>query len=59
VRIVWGGSDTLFARADAEYLDRTFGRSRGIRSVPERMLFFAEEYPEVIAAEARQLWRPA
>lgn len=57
VRIVWGASDTLFGRADAEYLDRTFARSRGIRWVPEGKLFFAEEYPDVIAAEAQGLWR--
>ncbi|QGZ38295.1 pimeloyl-ACP methyl ester carboxylesterase [Pseudoduganella flava] len=56
VRIVWGGSDTLFARGDAQYLDSTFSRSRGIRFVPDGKLFFQEEYPEVIALEARGLW---
>ncbi|MFZ6735417.1 alpha/beta fold hydrolase [Undibacterium sp. Ji42W] len=57
VRIVWGGSDTLFSMADAQYLDRLFPQSRGIRVVPEGKLFFQEEYPDVIAEEARRLWK--
>jgi pimeloyl-ACP methyl ester carboxylesterase len=57
VRIVWGASDDIFAMADAEYLDRTFPQSRGIRRVAEGKLFFQEEYPEVIADEAKRLWR--
>ncbi|MFZ6638199.1 alpha/beta fold hydrolase [Undibacterium sp. TC4M20W] len=56
VRIVWGGSDTLFSMADAEYLDRLFPQSHGIRVIPEGKLFFQEEYPDVIAEEARRLW---
>ncbi|MCH8617718.1 alpha/beta hydrolase [Undibacterium sp. TS12] len=56
VRIVWGGSDTIFAQADADYLDRLFPQSRGIRRVPEGKLFFQEEFPDVIAEEARRLW---
>lgn len=57
VRIVWGASDDIFAMADAAYLDRTFPQSRGIRPVPDGKLFFQEEYPEVIAEEAKRLWR--
>jgi pimeloyl-ACP methyl ester carboxylesterase len=57
VRIVWGASDDIFAQADADYLDRTFPRSQGIRRVPEAKLFFQEEFPDVIAEEARRLWR--
>jgi pimeloyl-ACP methyl ester carboxylesterase len=57
VRIVWGASDTIFSQADADYLDRTFPNSQGIRRVPEGKLFFQEEFPEVIAEEARHLWR--
>ncbi|MES2036773.1 MAG: alpha/beta hydrolase [Pseudomonadota bacterium] len=57
VRIVWAGSDTLFSLADANYLDRLFPQSRGIRVVPEGKLFFQEEYPDVIAEEARHLWK--
>jgi pimeloyl-ACP methyl ester carboxylesterase len=56
VRIVWGASDDIFSQADAEYLDRTFSKSRGIRRVPEGKLFFQEEFPEIIAEEALRLW---
>ena len=57
VRIVWGADDDIFAAADADYLDRTFPRSRGVRRVPGAKLFFAEERPDIIAEEARRLWR--
>lgn len=57
VRIVWGASDDIFAQTDADYLDRTFPKSQGIRRVPEAKLFFPEEFPDVIAEEARRLWR--
>jgi pimeloyl-ACP methyl ester carboxylesterase len=56
-RIVWGAADDIFAQEDADYLDRTFPNSRGIRRVPEAKLFFQEEFPDVIAEEAQQLWR--
>lgn len=59
VRIVWGAADDIFAPADADYLDRTFPRSRGIRRVPGGKLFFPEERPDVIAAEAMRLWGAA
>jgi pimeloyl-ACP methyl ester carboxylesterase len=57
VRLVWGTSDEVFSVADADYLDRLFPHSRGIRRVPEGKLFFPEEFPEVIAEEALELWR--
>ena len=57
VRIVWGAEDTIFAKADAEYLDRLFPRSEGIRWVPGGKLFFQEEHPEIVAEEALKLWR--
>ena len=57
LRIVWGASDDIFAQQDADYLDRTFPNSRGIRRVPEGKLFFQEEFPDIIAEEARRLWR--
>jgi len=57
VRMVWGAADTIFPVADAAYLDRTFARSLGIRPVPGGKLFFQEECPDVIADEARRLWR--
>ncbi|QSQ19076.1 alpha/beta fold hydrolase [Pyxidicoccus parkwayensis] len=59
VRMVWGASDDIFPQADAHYLDRTFPRSQGIRFVPGAKLFFQEEFPDVIAEEARRLWRVA
>jgi pimeloyl-ACP methyl ester carboxylesterase len=59
VKVVWGASDTIFSLADADYLDRTFPRSRGVRRVPEGKLFFQEEFPDVIAEEARRLWTAA
>jgi len=55
-RIVWGTSDDIFAQASADYLDRTLARSRGVRRVPGAKLFFPEEYPDIIAEEARRLW---
>lgn len=57
VRIVWGAADDIFAQEDADYLDRTFPSSRGIRRVPQAKLFFQEEFPDVIAEEAQRLWR--
>jgi pimeloyl-ACP methyl ester carboxylesterase len=57
VRMVWGASDTIFTMADAHYLDQLFPRSQGIRAIPEGKLFFQEEYPDVIAEEARKLWQ--
>lgn len=56
VRIVWGMADTIFAPANADYLDRTFGGSRGVRRLEGSKLFWPEERPDVIAQEARALW---
>jgi pimeloyl-ACP methyl ester carboxylesterase len=55
-RIVWGAGDTIFLQSDADYLDRTLPGSRGIRRIPGGKLFFQEEFPDVIAEEARRLW---
>jgi pimeloyl-ACP methyl ester carboxylesterase len=57
VRMVWGASDTIFTMADARYLDQVFPRSQGIRAIPEGKLFFQEEFPDIIAEEARKLWK--
>jgi pimeloyl-ACP methyl ester carboxylesterase len=56
VRIVWGASDDIFLPKDAHYLDQVFPGSRGIAFVPKGKLFFPEEYPDMIATEARHLW---
>jgi haloalkane dehalogenase len=58
-RIVWGTADAIFSSASPDYLDRTFGNSRGVRRLAGAKLFFPEERPEVIAEEARGLWNVA
>jgi len=55
-RIVWGMGDTIFSSASPDYLDRTFGNSRGVRRLEGRKLFWQEELPDVVAEEARKLW---
>ena len=56
VRMVWGRDDDLFPVETAQWLDRTFSGSRGVRLVDNARLFFPEEYPELIVEEARKLW---
>lgn len=55
-RIIWGTGDTIFSSESPGYLDKTFGNSRGVRQVPEAKLFFPEEFPDLIAEEAKRLW---
>jgi haloalkane dehalogenase len=55
-RIVWGTGDFLFDVSWAEWLDRTFPNSRGMRRVEGAKLFFPEEQPDLIAEEALTLW---
>jgi haloalkane dehalogenase len=55
-RIVWGTGDDIFSPDSADYLDRSLGGSRGVQRVPGAKLFFPEEFPDLIASEARQLW---
>ena len=57
VRMVWGTADIHFDASWADWLDRTFPRSRGVRRVDGAKLFFPEELPALIADEARALWR--
>lgn len=57
VRIVWGSADTIFSAANPDFLDRAFGHSLGARRLPRSKLFWPEERPDVIAEEARDLWR--
>jgi pimeloyl-ACP methyl ester carboxylesterase len=56
VRIVWGTADRIFSQESPFYLDRIFPQSRGVRSVADAMLFFPEEFPEIVAEEAARLW---
>jgi pimeloyl-ACP methyl ester carboxylesterase len=55
-RIVWGTGDTIFSPANPDYLDRLLPRSRGVRRVAGARLFFPEEFPDLVAEEARRLW---
>ncbi|WP_129793789.1 alpha/beta fold hydrolase [Sphingosinicella sp. CPCC 101087] len=57
VRILWGGADGLFSRQSPGVLDRLFPNSKGVRVVEGARFFFPEEYPDLLAAEARRLWR--
>ena len=57
VRIVWGTGDAIFSSASPTYLDRTVGNSKGVRRLEGRKLFWPEELPDVVAEEARRLWR--
>jgi len=56
VRVVWGTGDGLFSAASPHYLSRIFPGSRGVRLVEGAKLFFPEEYPDLIAEEAKGLW---
>jgi pimeloyl-ACP methyl ester carboxylesterase len=56
VRIAWGMADDIFAKESPDYLDRLLPNSRGVRRLPKAKLFWPEEYPEVVADEARRLW---
>ncbi|HUA24996.1 MAG TPA: alpha/beta fold hydrolase [Steroidobacteraceae bacterium] len=55
-RIVWGMADTIFSKDNPEYLREILQEVTGIRRLPKAKLFFPEEYPNVIAEEARVLW---
>ncbi len=55
-RIVWGTADDIFSKESPDYLDRTFGNSKGVLKLEGRKLFWPEELPEVVASEARRLW---
>lgn len=59
VRVVWGVDDTIFSAAGAEHLEHAFGNSRGVRRLEKAKLFWPEERPDVIAAQARILWESA
>ena len=59
VRVVWGMDDTIFGAGGAQHLARAFGNSRGVRLLANAKLFWPEERPDVIAAQARILWESA
>ena len=55
-RIIWGTGDPIFSSDSPDYLDRMLPNSRGVRRIEGAKLFFPEEFPDVIAEEARKLW---
>jgi len=57
VRVIWGMADRIFNPAEADYLAGLFPQSQGVRKIPEAKLFWPEEYPDLIAEEARRLWQ--
>ena len=59
VRVVWGMSDGIFSKDNPDYLARILPRVEGVRRIPGAKLFFPEEYPHIIAEEARRLWKVA
>jgi pimeloyl-ACP methyl ester carboxylesterase len=58
-RIVWGMSDTIFSPGSPDYLAGILPHVTGIRRLQKAKLFFPEEYPDIIATEARRLWSGA
>jgi len=56
MRVVWGMADTIFSSRNADYLDATFGNSKGVRRLAKGKLFWPEEEPDILADEVRQLW---
>jgi haloalkane dehalogenase len=54
--IVWGTSDGIFSPRNPQYLAGILPRVTGIRRIQKAKLFFPEEYPDIIAEEARLLW---
>jgi haloalkane dehalogenase len=58
-RIVWGMSDTIFSPRNPEYLSGILPRVTGIQGIRGAKRFFPEEYPDIVAAEARLLWEQA
>jgi len=56
VKVVWGVADSIFSAESPRYLDRILPRSKGVRRIETAKLFFPEEYPDIIAEEARALW---
>lgn len=55
-RIIWGMGDSIFSDRNPGYLAGLLPRCAGIRRIEGAKLFFFEEYPGLIAEEARLLW---
>jgi haloalkane dehalogenase len=55
-RVIWGMADTIFLRRNPEYLADVLPQFMGIRRLENAKLFFPEEYPNIVAEEALNLW---
>lgn len=55
-RIVWGMADKIFSPDSPERLERSFGNARGVRRLPNAKTFWPEEFPDILADEAKRLW---
>ena len=55
-RMLWGTGDPLFTKDWAEWLNKILPKAKGIRYVDGAKLFFTEEFPDIVAEEARRLW---
>ena len=55
-RMLWSELAQGFPVESAKWLDRTLPKSRGVRVIPGSKLFFPEEMPDIVAAEALTLW---
>jgi len=55
-RILWGTGDDIFSKDSPDYLAGVFGESRGVRRLDGAKLFWPEEFPDLVAEEARRLW---
>ncbi len=56
VQLIWGIADSIFTPGNADALARLFPRCRGVRKLEGAKLFFPEEFPDIVAQEARRLW---
>ena len=55
-RMLWGTGDPLFTQDWAEWLNKTLPNAKGVRYAAGAKLFFTEEFPDIVAEEARRLW---
>jgi pimeloyl-ACP methyl ester carboxylesterase len=58
-RIIWGMADTIFDAGNADFLERNLGNPKGVRRLAGAKLFWPEERPDLLAAQARILWQHA
>jgi haloalkane dehalogenase len=49
-------SDGIFSAGNPNHLAGLLPNFAGVRRILRSKLFFPEEYPDIIAAEARLLW---